>query len=643
MSNVALAAGDGGGREGGRSKLAGKTPAEVVKSALAAGLPAELGSAVLAVTGKTKLWNRERTDVARELCGHFFDGLEDGDMPSELLRSFGDPKRSARLITRAKRRNRPWAWRAMKRTVQAFGALVLLLVVFYGWSWARFYTGRPTITFNVQAEMNAPALAVPPEKRAWPLYRDATREMYAAKFNERVGQIEGWPTLKPGTKEWDEACAVVDSVRPSVEKVKRATAMERSACIVTSKLDDPYAGAPQGDSVDPNDNPIGLGVLLPQLSIYRSHARLLTFEMLRAAHEGRSADAAVTVEQMLSLGGHSTEDGTLIGQLVSLAVAQLTFDTLNAVVRDNPSLFTDAQLQRLAHAVASYTPRGGRAARSNGSAWTPDLWFERRSFEDLLQRFYTDDGDGDGRLCEGMFAYFNEFGVVEPKAAKALSPLLASVVAGRKETHDLYNRLMDRAEAENAKPRYLRDSGSLEREIDDATKGGLRIRNSLVSLMVPAIGKIGASFDITHTLRDATAAGLAIELYRRHNGRYPGSWDELVPSMIPAAPVDPWSGRALGFKAGAKADERPLIYSIGADKKDDGGKINTPWDVISAWASPTVPTIDGPISTGDWVIWPKPEPVGERPQAGPAPPIGQSSTRRAGFQWGWVGSLVGGN
>jgi hypothetical protein len=603
------------------------------------GLPPTLADAVLAVTGKTRLWPWERTDVARELCGHFLDGLEAGATPEELRASFGDPRATAKLITRAKKRNRPIAWRAMKRTVQAVGLLLALLVVWYLWNVARYYSGSPTIKINLQAEINTPSLAVPLEQRGWPLYRDAARELHAASFSVTVGQIDGWPNVKPGTEQWAAACKAVDAVGPALEKIKRATAMARSAFVVDTKAvptgDRPI---PDGERADPRANPIGMGILLPQLSIYRQHARLLSFDLLRAAWEGRADDATRTVESLLTLSRHASEDGTLIGQLVSVAIAHLAFDTLNTAVRDYPALFSDDQLRRLAHRVGSFSPGPDDTAKP----WQADLRVERREFEDLLQRFFTDDGQGDGRLCDGMRYYSDEFGAVRPRAEKLLNPVLAGVVAGRKETHDLFNRLLDRHETENAKPLYERDRRAVDREIDEAL-GSLGIRNSLAALMVRSLSHSGRPFDVGRTLRDATAAGLAVELYKRKTGSFPSSWSDLTPGMLPSAPIDPWSGRALGFKPGAGQGGRPLIYSVGADKTDNGGTIGTPWDVISAWSSPMIHGFNGMTGTGDWVIWPKPEPTGERPQAGPVGGmLGGAPERRPAYQWGWVGSLLGG-
>ena len=610
-------------------------------------MPGELGDAVLAVTGKTRLWNRERIDVARELCAHFLDGVESGADRADLLSAFGDARTAARLITRAKKRNRPWAWRAMKRTVQGVCLLFALSVGWYGWNAARFYSGSPTIGFNFQAEMNAPYVSLPVGDRGWPLYRDAQRALIKAKFRDTVEKIETWPYVKPGTEQWRQACTLVDRHGEAVSLIRRGAAKARSAYII-SEIDNsavdfqknPEMAVPEGVGTDPEENPVSIGVLLPQLAVYRSHARLMSFVAHRAAEEGRSEDAVSAVETVLRVSRHASEDGTLIAQLVSVAVSHLAFDVLNTIVRDHPSLLSDAQLTRLAHVVGAHAPGTGGGDRG----WLPDLRFERRGFDDILQRFYTDDGSGDGRLCRTPESYADDFGIPVPKGASLFKPVLAGVVAGRKDTREMYNRLMDLMESEVAKPLYQRDTGLLNREVD-ALVGDGSIRYSLVAVMVPSLSRAAHSFEITRTLRDATAAGLAVELFRRKNGAYPMTWDELVPSLLPSAPVDPWSGRALCMKAGAGAGGRPLIYSVGADKTDSGGTIGTPWDVVSAWSSATVQGRGGQIATGDWVIWPKVEAEGERPQVGPNPPPGtpppNSTRKKPAYQWGWIGSLSG--
>src|SRR4051794_11177570 len=61
-------------------------------------LPPELAAAVRHVVSRSRLWRREKVDVATELIAHFQDGLAAGRTPTELLHSFGDPQASAQLI-----------------------------------------------------------------------------------------------------------------------------------------------------------------------------------------------------------------------------------------------------------------------------------------------------------------------------------------------------------------------------------------------------------------------------------------------------------------------------------------------------------------------------------------------------------------
>jgi hypothetical protein len=70
------------------------------------------------------------------------------------------------------------------------------------------------------------------------------------------------------------------------------------------------------------------------------------------------------------------------------------------------------------------------------------------------------------------------------------------------------------------------------------------------------------------------AAALAAEVYRQtHRGRWPATLQELAPDLLPEVPFDPFDGEALRFQVQA---ESVIIYSVGPDGVDDGGKIDEP-------------------------------------------------------------------
>src|SRR5258706_356887 len=67
-----------------------------------ASLSDDLASAVHQVVSNSRLWRREKVDVATELVAHFQDGLDAGQSAKALLTAFGDAQAAAQLIRRAK-------------------------------------------------------------------------------------------------------------------------------------------------------------------------------------------------------------------------------------------------------------------------------------------------------------------------------------------------------------------------------------------------------------------------------------------------------------------------------------------------------------------------------------------------------------
>ncbi len=67
----------------------------------------------------------------------------------------------------------------------------------------------------------------------------------------------------------------------------------------------------------------------------------------------------------------------------------------------------------------------------------------------------------------------------------------------------------------------------------------------------------------------AVRVGLGIERYRLANGKLPEKLAELVPAYLDAVPKDPFDGQELRYK---RLEKGYVVYSIGEDGSDDGGK-----------------------------------------------------------------------
>ena len=64
---------------------------------------------------------------------------------------------------------------------------------------------------------------------------------------------------------------------------------------------------------------------------------------------------------------------------------------------------------------------------------------------------------------------------------------------------------------------------------------------------------------------------IAAQRYRLANGRLPMAIDDLAPAFLPSIPLDPFTGEPLYY---APTDDGFVVYSVGEDRKDDGGLID---------------------------------------------------------------------
>jgi hypothetical protein len=75
----------------------------------------------------------------------------------------------------------------------------------------------------------------------------------------------------------------------------------------------------------------------------------------------------------------------------------------------------------------------------------------------------------------------------------------------------------------------------------------------------------------TQTELRCAVAAVAAERYRRARGSWPDSPAALVPDYLRAVPLDPFDGQPLRYR---KVGDGIVVYSIGPDRKDDGGKLD---------------------------------------------------------------------
>jgi hypothetical protein len=592
-------------------------------------LPAEITDVLGQVVGGSRLWRSEKVDLARELVAHFQDGLDSGQSTAELVKSFGDPRQISQLIRRAKKRGRSPVWHLWRYVCWTVGAIAVFNLA------ASLYMAldRPSVTTDYVAVMNERAVSVPENQRAWPLYREALLAMDVKPVELDPAQpFVSATASQPGDADWPATQAFLTEHASALSKLREAAARPELG-FVTGTSSAAFTEADRqlfGITLAPEEMEAfkhqtledrwAIATLLPHLNLMRSAAVLLASDARRAAAVGDGATALDDLRAIFGMSHHCEEVPTMVSVLVSEAVQRQARSAIRDVLRDHPALWTNDQLRDLAHVVA--------AAEID---WRRGFVGERMCFHDSMQRIYTDDGHGDGRLALNVSKEQNFFELLNavtaslgasphatPPHATPLSnsglamlamPVTNMVVASRSEMTEMYERLTDRAQQRLETPLWEpADSPTIDDEIRAMQTGPLsKMRYLFVNLLFPGYDALRSRYTMSQGERDGVLIGLALELYHREHGKWPANLAELSPRWLPHIPVDRITGELLKFKI---VDDRPIVYSIGVDGNDDGGMLPsacegdaTQYPVSALCEYPTATKHMKDQHLGDWVIW----------------------------------------
>jgi len=570
-----------------------------------ADLPQPLTQLVQHVVRRTRLSRLERADVAHELVAHFVDGLASGTPAEQLRESFGDADQAARLIRRAKRRCQSPLKKMQRYTGYALGVLALFYLIVA----IRFFVGSPSITTDYLAQFNHAAASVPAEQAAWPQYRQALLMM----DDEPKWEPNQQP-LHPDMPQWPEMRAYLQQEAEAMDLIRHAGTM-------------PGLGFVAGFGVSREDQQIWpnielhrnvdeslIGVLLPYLNEMRRMARLLHADAHRAALEGDEATVMASLIAMVGMSEQARELPTLINELVAMSLMSIAMQATVEVLVGHADVFSDASLQQLAHRLA---------AAHGGGTLHVEIGTERLWFYDFVQRLYTDDGDGNGRITvEGIKFLDSLIALTAPPAslplissdyswlAKPFLPATTLVLANRRDMVSRYEELITRAEIEGRLPLWRRID-TVNPEVQEmAASPIVHARYFPIVLLMPAFTRATITGQQATLQRDGLLTSIALILHHRRHGHWPEQLDALVPGLLPSVPVDRFDGQPLRYRV---VDGSPVLYSIGGNLEDNGGTppVSGRHDVRRWYPPEQVAQMkqeqrDGypGKEIGDWVLWP---------------------------------------
>lgn len=568
-----------------------------------AALPAQVDHKIRSTIKKTKLWASEREEIVLELITHALDAIESGRAADEIAQSFGDPKRVAKLLRRSMKRKRPLYWRAYRNMKRATGVVIVLVVIGYGSLAVRFYTGKPEIKRNFIAELNARNNGYAEDQKAWGVYQEIDiawqrhiREEHArekarfdaVRFKEFARDEDAPVVYGPGIDEYHTITTahpdyqgVVDrfiSFANEFEKLRNAAHRPIAGMVYSHQSEsielEPgvWSWRVMPPESDPKKQSTLVEVLLPHLGMMRRFTNMLVFDMKLALESGDSARAFDDLRAMIGIADQANQEGFMISSLVAIAIDSVVMERTQDMLRQYPDAWTRDQLVELAHASTSMQSRRHMSFET-----------ESMMFDDMLQRSFTDDGNGNGRMTsDGMYALTWVGGMVPngqdrfdssmgfgELVGSMTQPLSLVLMEDRKTQYRNYYEMVDSIERVIEQgPRSIGQLTYLETRSDArAQKTG--VMNSFADLLVPALSSAANRVMQAQVQLDAFSTMLAIETYRRDHAQLPQSLELLVPRYLPKVPADPFNpGYPLQYQIDGAGY---IVYAAGSDGDLDGG------------------------------------------------------------------------
>ena len=284
----------------------------------------------------------------------------------------------------------------------------------------------------------------------------------------------------------------------------------------------------------------------------RRVAGVLSIDAKLRAEDGNVAGALESLLAALSVSGWLADEPTAMAQLTRISISRFLFQATERVLaQGQPPPEKLAELQALA---ADLERRSPFPIALTGEAGLTDARFEdlaagRVQLHELIGVGPASTPNFFDRVtAEALRLFYLKRG-----QALALHYIARAVEASRLPHHERVPSLQ-----------------RLQEELRTSGPSWQRPHAPYASLLLPPISKLHDNSLRYHAEMRALVAALAAERYRVATNRWPENLDALVPTYLPAVPLDPGTGLPLKLK---RLPEGLMIYGVGGDGHDHGGNV----------------------------------------------------------------------
>jgi hypothetical protein len=575
------------------------------------GLPPDLKRRLIKLLTRSGLWRVERAELARQLAEEWAASLAAGQTVQGLLDEMGSLRRQARQIRRSRVRQRPIALRTLSVVVRVM-AIVLLMKAGV-WLWRFMQVPQPQV--NYLAQINATALAVPEQDRAWPIYRevilahlDAQAQLNRLRDDEwrhgdwraapaddpHIQQLHAWVTRHQTWVEGLRQAAAKPAMGLTLAYPWNWPERDRQAAWGSTQLPPPPPAPATPEQRLVAEMLVSMPV--PLALVARQQFQVLALDMEMATRRGDGERVIRDLRAGFGMARQVRQMPLSIYQVVSGAMTRGSLEHLLLALHRDAAMWSDEQLADLSRLVEG-TP----------SLLVPDVRMDHLMVEDLVQRAYTDDGRGSGQITwHGMRTLsdnglgFHDLGNVPRWVRPLLSVAWAPVLASRAELLAEHTRWVREDHRQGMLPTWaacthrdalMADFLSRFEQWDHQTRYWLLGEWYWAPFVATSFAD---QFSQVRKLGEVTGVCLALERYRRANGEYPRALEDLSPQWLPALPRDAFAEGLVRYRL---EQGKPLLYSRGLGGRDHGGTCSSL--MRRNWsARPNHP------DDGDWIFFP---------------------------------------
>ncbi len=317
-----------------------------------------------------------------------------------------------------------------------------------------------------------------------------------------------------------------------------------------------------------------ISMLLPDIQMMRNAMRALNVRAMWHLGEGRTAEAWQDILACHRIARLTSENDTLVGQLVAMAIASFACDA-TTVLLQSENISSD-QAHSILKELKGLGPASfcARALDQGERVWCLDsvLYLARGNRDSLdmlgipsesFQLLNSARVDWD-QILRKMNVWYDKF-----DAAIEL-PRRSDRDAAFQKIDDELDRTMSRTKTPVA----------LLSGLFNCTHRSEVVGNFILGMMLPASQAVFNAEDRNRAQLEMTIVTAALAVYRIEHGEYPEQLDELVPSVLPKLPIDLYSNKPFLYE---RRGNGYLLYSVFENGADDGGTDQSGEIIAGEW------------------------------------------------------------